>query len=312
MENKTMYRIVLTCWDKGELEPYADCVTQMFDTEEEARATIRSCVKDELEGLNDSEYDDVDMIEYPVEHDAFKADFDGDNDAIIRFWDGDDYWPVTAYNIHKVEPISDHSWSYRALSVTGKDTNGKKHTRDINYSVAANMDGNLFTVFLGDEKNETFPLFEDALAYIDDEILRRQNASKRVSAASEDEEWVLPVTWEVCGFVKVKGSTLEEAIENFDRDIDYIPLPTDSSYVDGSFDLTSRDDEFVQSYNNKKYSLLLCEGEPEEERVTAFLTNEQANKIKADIKGEIHSQNLITLTDGRIIDSGIVDSIKKI
>ena len=101
-------------------------------------------------------------------------------------------------------------------------------------------------------------------------------------------------------------------IENFDCDIDHIPLPTDSSYVDGSFELTSRDDEFIKSYNNKKYSLTLCEGEPEEEIVTAFLTNEQVKKIKADICGEVQSQNLITLTDGRIIESGIIDKIKKI
>lgn len=310
MENKTMYRIVLTCWDKDVPNPYADFVSEMFDTEEKALAVIRSCVKDELESLNDREYDDVDVIEYPSETDAFKADFDGDNDAIIRLWDGDDYWPVTAYNVHKVAPIDDRSWVYRALPVVGLSPDGEKYTRDVYYTIDANKAGNCFTVVFGGEKQATRHTLKTALDYIDDELLKYQNASNRLSAATKEEEWILPVTWEVSGFVKVKGATLEEAIENFDRDIEHIPLPSDATYVDGSFALTSDDIEFIQIYNAKKYALTLCEGEPEEEIVTAFLTNEQVNKIKADIRGEVQSENLITLTDGRIIETGIVDAIK--
>lgn len=309
MENKTKYRIVLTCWDKGEPAPYADFISKMFDTEEEARGAIRDCVRDELKMLNDREIEDVD-IECPSEIDDFKADFDGDNDAIIRFWDGDDYWPVTAYNIYKVMPFCDHSWTYRALSVVGKDLNGKKSTYDVHYGIFPNKVENCFDVFLAGEKLMSHNSLDVALAYVDDEILKYQNAAKRCPKASDEEEWLLPVTWEVCGFVKVKGATVAEAIENFDRDIEHIPLPADASYVDGSFDLTSRDDEFIQIYNQKKYSLTLCDGEPGEEKVSAFLTNEQVEKIKADIRGEAQVENLVTLTDGRVIDTGIVDSIE--
>lgn len=33
----------------------------------------------------------------------FRADYDGKDDCVIRFWDGDDYWVVNRYNIKKVE-----------------------------------------------------------------------------------------------------------------------------------------------------------------------------------------------------------------
>lgn len=60
----------------------------------------------------------------------------------------------------------------------------------------------------------------------------------------------LPVTWEVCGFVEVEAESVEEAIEAFERDIDHIPLPDDSEYVDGSFGLTDPSVEFIALYNS--------------------------------------------------------------
>lgn len=55
----------------------------------------------------------------------------------------------------------------------------------------------------------------------------------------------IPVTWEVCGRVTVEADTIEDALMNFDPD-DH-ELPTDSSYVDGSFQLTSDDPETVKA-----------------------------------------------------------------
>ena len=60
----------------------------------------------------------------------------------------------------------------------------------------------------------------------------------------------------------------------------------------------------------KLYILSICEGEEGAEKVKAFLTPEQAEKIKKDIKGELNTENLISLVDGRIIDTGIIDDIK--
>ncbi len=51
----------------------------------------------------------------------------------------------------------------------------------------------------------------------------------------------LAVTWEMCGYVDVEADTLEEAMEKFNDECDYIKLPTDGEYVDGSFQLSTQD-----------------------------------------------------------------------
>ena len=38
----------------------------------------------------------------------------------------------------------------------------------------------------------------------------------------------LPVTWEVSGFVDVEADSIEDAVKIFNRDSDYIKLPSDS------------------------------------------------------------------------------------
>lgn len=59
----------------------------------------------------------------------------------------------------------------------------------------------------------------------------------------------LPVTWEVSGFVEIEANSIEEAMEKFDKDIDYIPLPThNGEYVEGSFDLSDRDPEYIELF----------------------------------------------------------------
>ena len=58
----------------------------------------------------------------------------------------------------------------------------------------------------------------------------------------------IPVTWEVCGYVYVEADTIEEALEKFDETCDDMPLP-EGDYVDGSFQVTSRDDEYIKFLN---------------------------------------------------------------
>lgn len=59
----------------------------------------------------------------------------------------------------------------------------------------------------------------------------------------------LPVTWEICGIVEIEAESIDEAMEKFDEDIDYIPLPIhNGEYVDGSFNLTDRDPEFIKLF----------------------------------------------------------------
>jgi hypothetical protein len=55
------------------------------------------------------------------------------------------------------------------------------------------------------------------------------------------------VTWEMCGYVDIDADTMEEAMEKFDRESDYIKLPTNGEYVDGSFQLSSDDVEEMEA-----------------------------------------------------------------
>ena len=241
---KTMYRIVLTCWDHKTKGPYADCAKPNFDSEELARTALRLCVKEELETLNEREMEDID-IEYPSEIDAFKADFDGDEfDAIIRLWDGDDYWPVTGYNIEKVEVLSERSWRYRE--------EGNNHW----FYVYANPKGNRFAIEIGNERLCIKHSLEAALSFIDNELCGNKNViassalKKRAKTdSSQEKEWSIPVSWEMCGFVKIKAKTAEEAIEIFKETADDIPLPENSYYVGGSFTLSTDNPDYIQLSN---------------------------------------------------------------
>lgn len=56
------------------------------------------------------------------------------------------------------------------------------------------------------------------------------------------------VTWEVCGYVDIPGAkTVEEAMEIFNKKADYIKLPTNGEYIDGSFQLSTDDVEEMEA-----------------------------------------------------------------
>ena len=50
----------------------------------------------------------------------------------------------------------------------------------------------------------------------------------------------LAVTWEMAGYVDVEANTLEDAMEKFEKESDYIKLPN-GDYVDGGFRLSTED-----------------------------------------------------------------------
>jgi hypothetical protein len=58
----------------------------------------------------------------------------------------------------------------------------------------------------------------------------------------------LPVTWEVYGMVEIEADNIEDAIRKFDENIDYIGLPLNGEYVDGSFDLSDREVEYLELF----------------------------------------------------------------
>ena len=69
-------------------------------------------------------------------------------------------------------------------------------------------------------------------------------------------EWEIPVTWEMCGKVKVRAATIEEAMEIAKDEEGVIPLPDDGDYVDGSWHLSYEDAEEVRElYNSNQQDL---------------------------------------------------------
>ena len=58
----------------------------------------------------------------------------------------------------------------------------------------------------------------------------------------------LPVTWEVCGMIEIEADSIEDAVNKFDENIDFISLPSNGEYVDGSFDLSNREIEYLELF----------------------------------------------------------------
>lgn len=132
-----MYRVVLTCWDPGE-KPYADDLSgvklSLFDSEHAARVAIEGCVDQELVTLNWLESDEPREKE-PIEDSdgniigydyPFRGDDCGDHANIIRFWDGDDYQEVTAYDIYELNGNHENfdrcsSYYYRGFQISVND-----------------------------------------------------------------------------------------------------------------------------------------------------------------------------------------------
>lgn len=101
------YRVVLTCWEYRNGTPKAQSFLTQYESVEAASAAVRHAVEEELETLNDGR----------PEPNPFREDEDGDHANIIRFWDGDDYMNVTAYDIYRVTEYSHERWLYRGFII---------------------------------------------------------------------------------------------------------------------------------------------------------------------------------------------------
>lgn len=91
------FKIVLTAMDSNTNdEPYTEEIGETFDSRIEAEVYMLHTMNEELSSLNEPDA-------YNTPHTrVFIADLDGDHDAIIRLWDGDDYWDVTYYDIVEI------------------------------------------------------------------------------------------------------------------------------------------------------------------------------------------------------------------
>lgn len=105
-----MYRIVLTAMDSDiKIDPYVEKVGELFKTYEQTEICMLRVMNDELSLLNEPD-------ENNTPHTAvFIADLDGEHDAIIRLWDGDDYRDVSYYDIYEVSTDNETYCKYRGF-----------------------------------------------------------------------------------------------------------------------------------------------------------------------------------------------------
>lgn len=165
-----MYRVVLTCWDPDVPQPYADDLSgvklSLFSSLEKAHETISECVEEELICLNWLESDsprekepiedcDGNIIGYDY---PFRADEDGDHANIIRFWDGDDYKQVTAYDIYK-------------LTCSDQDLDKCSYFKYRGFWILPNERQNRFSIEQYDTRLATKNTLESALRWVDEFVL---------------------------------------------------------------------------------------------------------------------------------------------
>lgn len=67
------------------------------------------------------------------------------------------------------------------------------------------------------------------------------------SKADKMQEYLIPVSFEMCGMLAIKAHSLKDAIDIAIRNQDSLPLPVTRNYVDGSYQVET-DPEIIQNY----------------------------------------------------------------
>ena len=89
----------------------------------------------------------------------------------------------------------------------------------------------------------------EALAVLQDSkfiAMPEEEAKEKVLALLPNQEWLVPVTWEAFGFIKVHAESAEEACRKVHENADDYPLPRQSEYIDASFDISGSIEEAAE------------------------------------------------------------------
>lgn len=97
--------------------------------------------------------------------------------------------------------------------------------------------------------------------------------------------WKIPVCWEMTGFVYKEAPTLEEAMEYARDDDEIIPIPIESEYSEGSWDLC------IESVDDVRY--LYNGGQCDE--VPAAQEEEAGDILVSDMSIESLLENELTM-----------------
>lgn len=65
--------------------------------------------------------------------------------------------------------------------------------------------------------------------------------------------WDIPVSWEMYGIISVESETLEQAMKVAQDEDGNIPLPANAHYVDGSWRLSSDEEEYVRLFQKQNH-----------------------------------------------------------
>ena len=82
-----------------------------------------------------------------------------------------------------------------------------------------------------------------------------------MSKPNTKKEYLIPVSFEMCGMLSIKANSAEEAIQLTKGHINELPIPTIKNYIDGSYQLVTDDGEIIELYTDdaKTYG---CAAEP--------------------------------------------------
>lgn len=118
-------------------------------------------------------------------------------------------------------------------------------------------------------------------------------------------KFMLPVTWEVCGSAEVDAESIEEAVAYFNENSDHIKLPAHSEYVDGSFELSCSELEYLQAFQAQKprpakplYIRILEAGIPKSdidhhETDLYVRVTEQSKRVIENYIKEAHAEHMV-------------------
>ena len=99
-----MFKIILTAMDANtSVASYTEEIGGRFKSHTDAEIYMLHTMNDELSNLNCPDVNNTPHTR------VFIADLNGEHDAIIRMWDGDDYWDVSYYDIKKVLETDTHN-----------------------------------------------------------------------------------------------------------------------------------------------------------------------------------------------------------
>ena len=97
-----MFKVKLLCYNHGDPTPSHDVIPCEFATHEAAETAMLHHILDELNQLNGVDEDG----NFPERHFTVQME-DETHDAIILCWDGEDYNPVTCYDIIETDTAAE-------------------------------------------------------------------------------------------------------------------------------------------------------------------------------------------------------------